>query len=100
MITVDHTAPAVIATRAGEALFTCHLPGPYGSVAFRAAYDAAIDGAKAPNPGKTPQGTLGWLIEQYLARPKYRTCRKAASAAFGATWIGCALSQAICPMRS
>ena len=52
--------------------FTGYLPGPYGSVAFRAAYDAAIEGAKAPNRSTTPQGTLAWLIEQYLASPKYR----------------------------
>ena len=49
--------------------FTGYLPGPYGSVAFRAAYDAAIEGAKAPNRSTTPQGTLAWLIEQYLASP-------------------------------
>jgi integrase len=52
--------------------FTTYIPGPYGSVAFRAAYDAAIDGAKAPNRTATPQGTLAWLIEHYLASPKYR----------------------------
>ncbi len=51
--------------------FTTYLLGPYGSVAFRAAYDAAIDGAKAPNRSTTPQGTLAWLIEQYLSSPKY-----------------------------
>ena len=52
--------------------FTSYLPGPYASVAFRAAYDAAIEGAKAPNRSTTPQGTLAWLIEQHLASPKYR----------------------------
>ena len=52
--------------------FTGYLPSPYGTVAFRAAYDAAIEGAKAPTRSITPQGTLAWLIEQYLASPKYR----------------------------
>jgi len=52
--------------------FTCYLPGPYGSVAFRAAYDGAIDGTKSPNRSTTPHGTLAWLVDQYLASPKYR----------------------------
>lgn len=50
---------------------TTYRPGPYGSVAFRAAYEAAKEGAKAPQRSTTPQGTLAWLIEQYLASPKF-----------------------------
>ncbi|MBN2629091.1 MAG: tyrosine-type recombinase/integrase [Rhodobacteraceae bacterium] len=52
--------------------FSTYLPGPYASVAFRAAYDAAVEGAKTPNRSTTPQGTLAWLIEAYLGSPKYR----------------------------
>lgn len=51
---------------------TAYLPGPYGSVAFRAAYDAAIEGARAPNRSTAPSGTFSWLIEAYFGSPKYR----------------------------
>lgn len=51
---------------------TTYLPGPYGSVAFRAAYDAAIEGAKSPKRSTAANGTFAWLIEQYLGSPKYR----------------------------
>ena len=50
--------------------FTCYLPGPYASVAFRTAFDAASEGAKAPNRSTTPHGTVEWLVEQYLSSPK------------------------------
>lgn len=49
-----------------------YLPGVYGSAEFRAAYEAALDGTKAPAPRTSANyGTLAWLIEQYLRSPKY-----------------------------
>lgn len=52
--------------------FSCYLPGPYASTEFRAAYEAAIDGAKSPVSSKTPHGTLSWVVEQYLASPRFK----------------------------
>ncbi|MGF6859650.1 integrase [Rhodobacteraceae bacterium MBR-64] len=52
---------------------SCYLPGPYGSVDFRAAYDAAVSGAKGPTVRDgQPYGTLGWVIEQYFRSLRYR----------------------------
>jgi integrase len=49
-----------------------YLPGAYGSAEFRAAYEAALEGAKAPGTQTTAlYGTLAWLIERYLRSPKY-----------------------------
>jgi integrase len=49
-----------------------YLPGAYGSAEFRAAYEAALQGAKVPAPqASAPYGTLSWLIEQYLGSPKH-----------------------------
>lgn len=49
-----------------------YLPGAYGSVEFRTAYEAALEGVKTPAPSSTAlYGTLSWLIEQYLRSPKY-----------------------------
>ena len=50
---------------------TCYLPGPYASVEFRTAYEAATEGAKSPNRSTTPYGTIAWLVEQYLSSPKF-----------------------------
>jgi len=50
--------------------FRTNLPGPYGSAEFRAAYEAALAGAKAPKV-TAPEGTVAWLIEQYLGSLKY-----------------------------
>ena len=50
----------------------CYLPGPYGSVAFRAAYDAAVQGASAPTRSTTPADTLAGLIENYLGSARYK----------------------------
>ena len=47
-----------------------NIPGPYDSVAFRAAYEAALKGAKAPASSATP-GTVWRLIEQYLGSLKF-----------------------------
>lgn len=53
--------------------FSTYLSGPYGSVEFRAAYEAALAGAKAPTVRDgSPYGTLGWLIEQYFRSIRYR----------------------------
>jgi hypothetical protein len=51
--------------------FRCNIPGPYGSPAFKSAYEAALNGAKAPR-SPSEQGTVGWLIEQYLGGLGYR----------------------------
>ena len=51
--------------------FRCNLPGPYGSEAFRAAYEAALAGAKAPRTSAEPD-SVSWLIEQYLASLRFR----------------------------
>lgn len=51
----------------------CYLPGPYGSVAFRAAYDAAEKGAKTSSKGGgAPSGTFEWLIQNYLSSAKFK----------------------------
>lgn len=51
--------------------FCTNLPGPYGSPAFVAAYEAALSGAKAPRT-TAPPGTLAWLIEQYLGSLRFQ----------------------------
>lgn len=48
----------------------CYLPGSYGSPEFRAAYEAAIEGARAPIARATP-GTVAFLVETYLASTAY-----------------------------
>jgi len=49
-----------------------YLPGPYGSVEFRAAYEAALAGSKSPAIRSTADpASLEWLIEAYLASPAY-----------------------------
>lgn len=50
--------------------YRCNLPGPYGSPAFLAAYEAALIGAKVPASTAEP-GTLAWLIEQYLGSLRF-----------------------------
>lgn len=51
--------------------FRCNVPGPYGSPAFKAAYEAALAGAKAPRSSAAPD-TVAWLIEQYLGSLKFK----------------------------
>ncbi len=52
--------------------FSCYLPGPYGSFEFRRAYEEAIEGTKKPSAGSgAVNGSLAWLIEAYLASPRY-----------------------------
>ena len=43
----------------------CYLPGPYGSTAFIAAYEAAPEGGSAPSR-RAKAGTVGQLVETYL----------------------------------
>ena len=52
--------------------FTTYIPGPYGSVDFRAAYDAALAGATGPIKSTAAHGSFDWLIEAYLRSPKFR----------------------------
>ena len=48
-----------------------YLPGPYGSPAFRAAYDEAIEGARVATRRSAP-GTLAYLITAYLDSTGFR----------------------------
>lgn len=50
-----------------------YLPGVYGSVEFREAYEAAMNGAKVGvSDTREATGTLGWLIESYLRSPRHK----------------------------
>lgn len=51
--------------------FRCNIPGPYGSAEFLAAYEAALNGARAPRITSEP-GTVAWLIEQYLGSLRFQ----------------------------
>ena len=48
-----------------------YLPGPYGSPAFRAAYDEAVEGARIATRRSAP-GTLAYLITAYLDSTGFR----------------------------
>lgn len=49
-----------------------YLPGAFGSVDFRAAYEAALKGSKLPTiRTSAAYGTFAWLIEQYLRSGRY-----------------------------
>lgn len=48
-----------------------YIPGPYGSAEFRAAYEAAIEGARIVRP-VSKVGTVAWLIEHYLSSMRYK----------------------------
>lgn len=52
--------------------FSCYLPGAYGSVEFRSAYDAAEAGSKTPYRSTAQHGSVDWLIEVYRASPRYK----------------------------
>lgn len=52
--------------------FSTYLPGPYGSPAFIAAYEAALEGTRSRGLSKAKHGTLGWLIEIYLNSPRHK----------------------------
>ena len=49
-----------------------YLPGLYGSVEFRAAYEAALEGARTTTP-RAQAGTFAYLIESYLASAAFRS---------------------------
>ena len=48
-----------------------YLPGPYGSPAFRAAYEEALEGARSSAP-RGQGGTVAFLIESYMASTAFR----------------------------
>ena len=48
-----------------------YLPGPYGSPAFRAAYEAALEGTRIAAP-RAQGGTVAFLIESYLASTAFQ----------------------------
>ena len=49
-----------------------YLPGPYGSPAFRAAFEEALEGARIAAPKAQP-GTFNHLIVAYLESPAFRS---------------------------
>lgn len=51
--------------------FRCNLPGPYESAEFLAAYEEALMGSKTKK-ANSPEGTLAWLIEQYLGSLRFQ----------------------------
>lgn len=55
------------------------LPGPYGSTAFRAAYEAAIEGVRIETP-RAEAGTIGFLVEAVLGSAKFRGLAEATKA--------------------
>ena len=48
-----------------------YLPGPYGSPAFRATYEEAVEGARIATRRAQP-GTVGYLIATYLETAAFR----------------------------
>ena len=54
----------------GRVIDEC-LPGPYGSPAFRARYEAAIEGARGETLRVQP-GTIGYLIVTYLESAAFK----------------------------
>jgi len=75
---------------------SCYLPGPYASTEFRAAYEAAVEGAKAPSRSRTSRGTLSWLVEKYLANRRYADLSPGRRRNLRRSWTGCATRRAIC----
>lgn len=49
-----------------------YLPGAYGSAEFRAAYEAALAGAKVAKSSSAIPGTVAYVIEQYLGSLKFK----------------------------
>ena len=52
-----------------------YLPGPYGSPAFRAAYDEAVEGARVATRRHAPS-TVGYLVTAYLDSTAFRNLAK------------------------
>ena len=52
---------------------SCYLPGNYGSIEFREAYEKALQGrSSVTNPSRLAErGTFNWLIERYLTSPEF-----------------------------
>lgn len=52
---------------------SCYLPGDYGSIEFRQAYETALQGRPSvTNPCRlAKRGTFNWLIERYLTSPEF-----------------------------
>ena len=53
-----------------------YLPGPYGSPAFRAGYDEAVEGARVAMRRSRP-GTVGYLVIAYLESTAFRNLSEA-----------------------
>ena len=53
-------------------IIDCYLPGPYGSPAFRSAYEEAVEGARTAGRRVQP-GTVAHLIVSYLDSSAYRS---------------------------
>lgn len=53
---------------------SCYLPGEYGSIAFRQAYESALAGKPlaVDSVRSAERGSFDWLIERYLTSPKYQ----------------------------
>lgn len=48
-----------------------YLPGTYGSLEFRTAYENAVAGIHPTAPTKATAGSLAFVIEQYLKSSRY-----------------------------
>lgn len=63
-----------------KGLPSLYLPGEYGSVEFRQAYEAAISGKAALIvPSRHKFGTFDWLVEHYKRTPKWQKLRPISS---------------------
>lgn len=55
-----------------KGLPSIYLPGEYGGIEFRQAYEAAVSGKAVAIPSKHEYGTFDWLIEHYKRTPKWK----------------------------
>lgn len=51
--------------------FRTNIPGPFGSVDFETAYEAALQHVRLPKI-RVKADTIGWLIEQFLSSDRYK----------------------------
>ena len=58
-------------TVAGRKIDT-YLPGPYGTPAFVAAYEEALEGARQSKAPRAPHGTVAWVMKSYLGSLKFQ----------------------------
>ena len=72
-----------------------YLPGPYGSPAFRAAYEEVVEGTRVATRRARP-GTVGYLVATYLVSAAFRNLAPATRAAKRGRldWIREAIGQA------